>query len=58
MNALLHLNEELNYVESCLLWNTAWSHRLSFGLAQADPEPKHSGLSRVPHSSVTADNGL
>lgn len=40
MNALLHLNEELNHVESCLLWNTGQSHRLSFGLTQADHEPK------------------
>lgn len=55
----LHLNKELNHMESCLLWNTAQTCRLSFGLTQAvgDQEPKHPGLSRLPLSSVTADNG-
>lgn len=34
--------------------------RLYFGLTQAvgDHEPQYPGLSRMPHSSVTADNRL
>lgn len=48
------------------MWNPAYygsqpkhTDRLSFGLTQAigDHEPKHPALSRVPHCSVTADNG-
>lgn len=37
----LHLNKELNHMESCLLWKTAQTCRLSFGLTQAvgDQEP-------------------
>lgn len=39
--SLLHLNKELNHMESCLLWKTAQTCRLSFGLTQAvgDQEP-------------------